>query len=332
MTTNGPRTLLTGRGLVESPRWHGDRLTSPTRPPARYSRWIRRPRRGHRERAVAAALHGLAPRRPPRLVSSQEACCCAWNPTAPWPPTPTWPPGWNDIVADGRGHVYVNGAGFNPLAGEALRPGGVSHVAPDGPVRQVADDLAFPNGMAIARRRDPDGRRLLPAPPGRLRHRHRRQPPGRRVWADLGEAAPDGICVDAENAVWYAEVPGKRCARVAEGGTELRTVPVDRGGFACILGGQDGTTLFITAAEWRGMTDGQMVASASGQVLAVDVDVPGGAGPDQATAGHGRAGAPSRPRVLFTAFTDVRRGTRQIAPGNSGKSRCPFGEPKTVDR
>jgi sugar lactone lactonase YvrE len=102
---------------------------------------------------------------------------------------------------------------------------------------------------------------------------------GRRVWADLGEAAPDGICVDAENAVWYAEVPGKRCARVAEGGAELQAVPLDRGGFACVLGGQDGTTLFITAAEWRGMTDGEMVAPASGQVLAVEVDVPGAGWP-----------------------------------------------------
>jgi sugar lactone lactonase YvrE len=102
---------------------------------------------------------------------------------------------------------------------------------------------------------------------------------GRRTWADLGDAAPDGICVDAENAVWYAEVPGKRCARVAEGGTELQTVPLDRGGFACVLGGQDRATLLITAAEWRGMTDAQMVGPGSGQVLAVDVEVPGAGWP-----------------------------------------------------
>jgi sugar lactone lactonase YvrE len=101
----------------------------------------------------------------------------------------------------------------------------------------------------------------------------------RRIWADLGDAAPDGICVDAENAVWYAEVPGKRCVRVAEGGEELQTVPLDRGGFACVLGGPDRTTLFTTAAEWRGMTDAQLVTPGSGQVLAVNVDVPGAGWP-----------------------------------------------------
>ncbi len=139
-------------------------------------------------------------------------------------------PGWNDIIADGRGNIYVNGPGFNPTAGEAFRPGGVSHVAPDGSVRQVADDIAFPNGMAVTA----DNSTLIVAdsyrhqlvaldigPDGSLS--------GRRTWADLGDAAPDGICVDAENAVWYAEVPGKRCARVAEGGTELQTVPAGPG-------------------------------------------------------------------------------------------------------
>ena len=101
----------------------------------------------------------------------------------------------------------------------------------------------------------------------------------RRIWADLGDAAPDGICVDAENAVWYAEVPGKRCVRVAEGGQELQTVALDRGGFACVLGGPHRTTLFTTAAEWRGMNDAQLVTPGSGQVLAVNVDVPGAGWP-----------------------------------------------------
>jgi sugar lactone lactonase YvrE len=66
---------------------------------------------------------------------------------------------------------------------------------------------------------------------------------------------------------------------VTAGGTELATVPLDRGGFACALGGPDGTTLFITAAEWRGMTDAQLVTPGSGQVLAVDVAIPGAGWP-----------------------------------------------------
>jgi sugar lactone lactonase YvrE len=81
------------------------------------------------------------------------------------------------------------------------------------------------------------------------------------VWADLGpDAAPDGICVDAEGALWYASVPGQRCVRVAEGGKVLDTVEADRGCFACMLGGDDGRTLYIVANHFDG-------ASASGGVV-----------------------------------------------------------------
>jgi sugar lactone lactonase YvrE len=101
----------------------------------------------------------------------------------------------------------------------------------------------------------------------------------RRTWADLDDGTPDGICTDAHNAVWYADVPNRRCVRVAEGGTVLQTVDLDRGGFACVLGGPARTTLFIVAAEWRGMTASEMVGPASGQVLATEVDVPGAGWP-----------------------------------------------------
>ncbi len=186
--------------------------------------------------------------------------------------------GWNDIVADGRGNAYVNRVGFDLMAGEAFKPGFVALVTADGSVREVADDFALPNGMAVTA----DNSTLIVADS----HRHHLVAfdigadgglSGRRIWADLGHGAPDGICVDAEGAVWYADVPGQRCARVAEGGAVLRTVPLDRGGFACALGGPDGTTLFIVAAEWRGMAE--MVAPGSGQVLATEVEVPGAGWP-----------------------------------------------------
>ena len=74
----------------------------------------------------------------------------------------------------------------------------------------------------------------------------------RRVWAELGDGVPDGICADAENAVWYADVPNKRCVRVREGGEVLQTIELDRGCFACALGGPDGATLFMIANEWSG--------------------------------------------------------------------------------
>ena len=189
-------------------------------------------------------------------------------------------PGWNDIVVDGHGRAYVNGAGFSPTAGEEFKPGSVVLVPADGPVREVADDLAFPNGMAVT----PDNSTLIVADS----YRHHLVAfdigadgglSGRQVWADLGEGTPDGICVDAQNAVWYADVPNRRCARVAEGGTVLQTVELDRGGFACMLGGPDRTTLFIVAAQWRGMTESEMVSPGSGQVLATQVDVPGAGWP-----------------------------------------------------
>jgi sugar lactone lactonase YvrE len=186
--------------------------------------------------------------------------------------------GWNDIVVDGRGNAYVNRGGFDLMAGEAFKPGFVALVTADGSVRTVADDVAFPNGMAVT----PDNNTLIVADS----YRHNLlafdiaadgELSNRRVWADLGDGTPDGICVDAEGAVWYADVPNKRCVRVGAGGTVRQTVMLDRGGFACALGGPDRTTLFIVAAQWRGMPE--MVPPGTGQVLAIEVDVPGAGWP-----------------------------------------------------
>jgi sugar lactone lactonase YvrE len=152
------------------------------------------------------------------------------------------PAPFNELVVDRAGNAYVNGG-----------PGIVVHVGQDGSVREVADGLQWPNGMALI----DDGRTLVVA------DSHAQQLvgfdvaddgalSGPRVWAALAHA-PDGICADAEGAVWVASVPGQHCVRVREGGEVLGTVPVDRGCFACMLGGDDGRTLFIAAAEWRGM-------------------------------------------------------------------------------
>src|SRR4051794_35324269 len=206
------QTLVAGRGLVESPRWHGDRLY--------FSDWSA-------GEVLAVDAHGAS-----EVVARVDALplCTAWLPDDRLVIVSSTDgrllrrepdgslvvhadlgrPGWNDVVADGRGNVYVNGAGSNPMTGETFTPGAVVLATPDGRVRQVADDIALPNGMAVT---------------------------------------PDGICLDAHNAVWYADVPHQRCVRVAQGGTVLHTVDLDRGGFACALGGPDGTTLFITAAR-----------------------------------------------------------------------------------
>ena len=282
MEPNGPRTLLTGRGLLESPRWHGDRLY--------FSDWSA-------GEVLAVDLAGRS-----EVIARVRSLplCTAWLPDGhlvivsspdgrllrrePDGSLVTYAnlgrPGWNDIVVDGRGHAYVNGAGFNPMAGEEFRPGSVHLVTADGAVRQVADDIAFPNGMAVTA----DNSTLIVADS----YRHQLVGfdigadgglSGRRVWADLGDGTPDGICTDAQDAVWYADVPNRRCVHVAAGGIVLQTVDLDRGGFACALGGPDGTTLFIVAAEWRGMTESEMVPPGSGQVLTIDVEVPGAGWP-----------------------------------------------------
>lgn len=173
---------------------------------------------------------------------------------------------WNEIVVDGRGNMYINGG-----------PGIIALVDADGAVRQVADGLAWPNGMAIT----PDNATLIIAES----HANRLTAfdiaaggslSNRRVWADLGDGVPDGICMDAEHAVWYADVPNKRCVRVREGGAVVQTITLDRSCFACMLGGVGKRTLFLIATEWRGMEHVAAVAQArTGQVLCTEVAVPG---------------------------------------------------------
>jgi len=165
--------------------------------------------------------------------------------------------GWNEIVVDGRGNAYINGGS------------GIALLTPDGSLRRVADRMAFPNGMAIT----PDNLTLIVAESyGKKLTAFDIAPDGglakRRVWADLGDGVPDGICIDTEGAVWYADVPNKRCVRVREGGEVLETVTVDRGCFACMLGGVERKTLFIIATEWRGMDKiAEMAQARTGQVL-----------------------------------------------------------------
>jgi sugar lactone lactonase YvrE len=156
---------------------------------------------------------------------------------------------WNDIVVDSRGNAYVNNIGFDFPEGD-VAPGSIALVTTDGTVRQVADDVAFPNGMVIT----PDGGTLIVAESygdkltafdiatdGSLSER--------RVWAAV-EDHPDGICLDADGAVWYGDVGSKRAVRVREGGEVLQTIDLDRGCFAAMLGGSDGRSLFLVANEW----------------------------------------------------------------------------------
>lgn len=174
---------------------------------------------------------------------------------------------FNEVVVDSAGRAWVDMPGAMPW--EERKPGIVAVVLSDGSSRQVADDVWFPNGMAVM-----DDNTLLVAES----HADRLSAwtitdsgelVDRRVWADLGpDSAPDGICVDAEGAVWYASVPGKCCTRVAAGGEVLDTVKIDLACFACMLGGDDGRTLYMVANQWEGGK------ASNGAVLTHRVDAP----------------------------------------------------------
>jgi len=158
---------------------------------------------------------------------------------------------FNEIVVDAAGRAWVDMPGAAPW--EDPKPGIVAVVLPDGSSHEVADDVWFPNGMVVL------GEETLVVAESHADRLTAWTIGGsgelveRRVWADLGPgSAPDGICADAEGAIWYASVPGQRCTRVAEGGEVLDSVAVDRGCFACMLGGHDGRTLFIVANHYSG--------------------------------------------------------------------------------
>jgi len=185
--------------------------------------------------------------------------------------------GWNEIVVDGRGNTYVNGGDYKFGPGEPFAPGVVALVTPDGSVRQVADDIHFPNGMVVT----PDNKTLIVtesfkarltafdiAADGSLSNR--------RVWAELGQGG-DGICMDAEGAVWTPAFPDGRpcCVRVREGGEVLQRIELDKFCFACMLGGEDGKTLFMLVAEWRGVEHmNELFSSHTGQLLTAQAPSP----------------------------------------------------------
>jgi sugar lactone lactonase YvrE len=188
---------------------------------------------------------------------------------------------WNDIALDRRGNAFVNNVGFD-FPGEEFAPGFLAVVAPDGSARQVADGIAFPNGMVVT----PDDSTLIVAESygSRLTAFDIAADGGlsnRRVWAELDHGAPDGICLDAEGAVWYGDVPNKCCVRVREGGEVLQTIELDRGCFACALGGPARSTLFMVATEWGG-TSRMGEGERTGRVLMVDVHTPSAGKPERA--------------------------------------------------
>ncbi|QPP10701.1 SMP-30/gluconolactonase/LRE family protein [Streptomyces bathyalis] len=193
----------------------------------------------------------------------------------------------NDMVVDERGRAYVGNFGFDLMGGEALRYTTITRVDPDGTVTTAAKDLGFPNGMVIL----PGGVLVVAETfAGRLTAFDIGEDgalSNRRIWAqfgetpqteDVGEAVerlevgPDGICADADGAIWVADALHSRVIRVAEGGGILEEIPTGTGVFACMLGGDDGRTLYLCAAPSFPEHERRPVREA--QLLSVRVEVP----------------------------------------------------------
>jgi len=199
---------------------------------------------------------------------------------------------WNEIVVDRwRGNVYVNGADVAELSAGQMPPAGIiAIVRPDGSAEQVALDIAFPNGMVIT----PDGSTLVVAESMRGRLTafsicDDGSLSNRRVWSD--HVAPDGICIDADGAIWCGAGDTARAAgqggdppgaavRVREGGEIVERVELDRPGFSYALGGPGGRTLFAVGQHWRGFDQIEsLLADRTGRAVCVEVTVPAPAGP-----------------------------------------------------
>lgn len=186
---------------------------------------------------------------------------------------------FNELVVDSLGNSYVNGGSFDPSSQQDSALGVIVLVRPDGTTRPVANDINFGNGMVITA----DGATLIVAESWANRLTAfdiagDATLSNRRVWADLGGGYPDGICLDRDGAVWFADVPNQQCVRVEEGGRVLDTVPVDRAAFACMLGGRDGRTLYITASIWRGF-ENMSDEARDGIIVTFPVDTPGAGWP-----------------------------------------------------
>ncbi len=181
----------------------------------------------------------------------------------------------NDMVVDAQGRAYIGSFGFDLLSGAEPQPANLVLVTPDGKTRVVADNMQFPNGTVIS----PDGKTLIVAESfanrltafavaadGSLSQR--------RVFAELGERTPDGICLDAGGAVWVSSFGTDEFVRVTEGGTVTHRVPVaGKRAVACMLGGEDRRTLFLLTAETsiEDLAQGKSV----GYIETAQVETPG---------------------------------------------------------
>jgi sugar lactone lactonase YvrE len=196
----------------------------------------------------------------------------------------------NDLLVDAAGRAYVGNFGFDLMSGGEMSTADLLRVDPDGTVEPVAAGLHFPNGMAVV-----DGELVVAETFGNRLSAFRIRPDGgldaRRDWARFGDVpvstslvevlgtlvvAPDGICADAEGAIWVADASGsgQRVVRVRRDVGIVAEIDAGTGVYACALGGDDGRTLYLCTAP--GFAEHERRATREARLLAVRVDVPGG--------------------------------------------------------
>lgn len=187
-------------------------------------------------------------------------------------PIATWH--CNDMVVSAEGRAWVGNFGYDHYTETEEKTATLVRVDPDGSIHVADSGLRFPNGSVIT----PDGGTLIV---GETRGQRLTAwdigkdgaLSNRRVWADLGETFPDGICLDAEGAIWVADPRNRETIRVTEGGEVTHRIPTgDYGSFACMLGGADRRTLFICTAPGSGP---KAAEARRGRIEYTTVDVPG---------------------------------------------------------
>jgi len=180
----------------------------------------------------------------------------------------------NDMVVDVKGGAYIGNFGFNRHANEEPRGTTLVRVSPSGEASIAANDLWFPNGIVIT----PDNKTLIVA-----ETRAKRltafdinadgQLSGRRIFAETDTLYPDGICLDADGAVWVSDPQNKEIVRFKDGGEITDKIILgDRGAYACMLGGEDSRTLFICTNNGSGP---DIAAQRSGKIETMRVNIPG---------------------------------------------------------
>lgn len=189
----------------------------------------------------------------------------------------------NDMVVAADGRAFVGNFGFDlnaeTASGRAIgelsaqQTAQLASISPEGTVRIAASDMHFPNGSVII----PDGRTLIIAETfGRRLTAFEVGADGiltnRRVWAQTGSRLPDGICLNAKGAIWIANPAAPECVLIAEGGEVLDVIETEHPCYACMLGGEDGQTLFMLTATPP--PAGQANALPIGKLRIASVDVP----------------------------------------------------------